>query len=102
MQSDAVTYGHIIFQDRWKLSIGNMNYGIILNIRISADPDVVNIAANSGVKPDTGMRTNHHIANYLGAILDKYGFIQLGTLVQIGSYHSRALKINPYYNSGEK
>ena len=101
MQGDAMSYGHVVFHDRWKLAIGDVNYGIILDVRITADSYVMNIAANRRIKPDAGMRTDHHIADHLRAILDKNGFIKLRTFIQIRSNHSCALKINPYYNSGE-
>jgi hypothetical protein len=44
--------------------IGDMNHGAILNVRMRADPDWRNIAAQGTRRPDARLFTNGHISNH--------------------------------------
>jgi hypothetical protein len=42
-----------------------MQHGVVLDICVSAYADGMNIAANHGIHPDTGVFAKYHIANHL-------------------------------------
>src|SRR5262245_66660768 len=95
VQSHAMSYGYVVFQNRLELSIRYVNDRIVLNIGIRAYPYIVHISTHGCVKPDAGVRTHNNISNYLRTVLDKSRFMDLRRLIQIGSNHQFLRKDKP-------
>src|SRR5215831_15923009 len=57
-------------QDRGHPAAEDVDRGIILDVHPRADTDVADIAAHYRVEPDTRLRTDVHIADDVGALLD--------------------------------
>jgi hypothetical protein len=61
-----MTNGHVVANDAWIL-VSEVQHGIVLDVRVVADDDPVDIAAQHGVIPDARMISEGHVAKDHGA-----------------------------------
>jgi hypothetical protein len=57
-----MAHGNPIAHNAGKI-VRNMQYGIVLNVRVMSDGDTVDVAACDASVPDTRVRANRHITN---------------------------------------
>ena len=73
MKHHAVTHRHVIAKNKGILVLHHVQDAAVLDIGVFSNADVVNIAANNGVKPHTGVISDLHIANNLRPVGDERG-----------------------------
>jgi len=66
--------------------------GVVLNVGVVADADLVDVAAEDGVHPDAGMLADDDVANELRGIVDVAGFGELRGDAFVGADHSLELR----------
>jgi hypothetical protein len=71
MKHHAVTHSHVIVKNKGILVLHHVQDAAVLDIGVFSNADVVNIAANNGVKPHTGVISDLHIANNLRPVGDE-------------------------------
>ena len=57
---------------------GDVQDGCVLDVRVFADANVINIPADDRVKPDARVLANLNVAYNLGALFNKCTFPELG------------------------
>src|SRR2546423_2186212 len=73
VQDHVVTNRHVVADDEWGGIVRDVQHAEVLDIRAAADANVVHVAANHCVKPDTGLLADHHIPDHDDRSLDKGG-----------------------------
>ena len=53
---------HVVADEAGQI-VGQMHHGVVLNVRVAADDDAVDVAAQDGVVPDAGALANFNIAH---------------------------------------
>jgi hypothetical protein len=64
-----------------------MEDGVVLNVGIVADADLVDVAAEDGVHPDAGVFAEDYVADELGGVVNVAGVGELGSDVFVGADH---------------
>ena len=77
MHRHAMPYGHIIFENQRRCASHNVANRTILDIRMLADTDVVNIASNDAVVPYAGMVADFDVSHDLSALGDVHSRTEL-------------------------
>lgn len=72
-----MAHGDFVFEYRRMRSIPHVNHGIVLNVRMVADADVMNVTAYGAVAPDRSLFSEVHVAYHLGAGVDIRGRVNL-------------------------
>src|SRR5262249_48055493 len=70
MQDDVVAYRYTVADLHGVTARLNMEDGIVLDIRVRADPHVKNIAADDRIGPDAGVFSDDHVADHLRACVN--------------------------------
>jgi hypothetical protein len=76
MDNRAVADGDPVAQDARKI-VRKMQHGVVLDVRVMADNDAVDVAAQHGAIPHARMRAERHIAN------DDGGFGDINALAEL-------------------
>ena len=77
MDNRAVADRDPVAEDARKV-IREMQHGVVLDIRVMADDDAVDVAAQHRAIPHVRMRAERHIADDRGVFGDEDTFAQLG------------------------
>jgi len=64
-----------------------MEDGVVLNVGVMADADLVDVAAEDGVHPDAGVFADDDVADELGGIVDVGSVGELGNDAFEGADH---------------
>jgi hypothetical protein len=67
-----------------------VEYGVVLDVGIVANADLVDVAAKDGVHPDAGVLADNDVADELGGVVDIRGAGELGGDAFIGADHGIA------------
>jgi hypothetical protein len=61
--------------------------GVVLNVGIMADANLVDVAAEDGVHPDAGVFSDDDVADELGGVVNVGGIGELGSDAFVGADH---------------
>ena len=79
----GMAYGDVIAQDTGEV-VRQMQDGVVLDVRVVADDDAVDVAPEHGVAPDARVIAQGHIAQHDGALGDIDAFAE-GRLLRAGT-----------------
>lgn len=65
--------GHLVADNQGMGIVGDMQHTEVLHIGPVADPDIMHVPANDGMKPDATLLAQHNIADDDAGLLDKTG-----------------------------
>jgi hypothetical protein len=63
MNGHVMPHRHIVANLDGRLLVQRVQHATILNVYTIADAYAINVTTQNGVKPNTAIVTNHHIAN---------------------------------------
>ena len=69
MDDGAMANSHVI-ADNARILIGEVQHGVVLNVRVVADDDAIDVAAKDRVIPDAGIIPNRYVTHYDCALSD--------------------------------
>jgi hypothetical protein len=87
VKNHAVAHGDIIADIDSILFFHAVEDAVVLNVRVVADADLVDIAAEDSVHPDAGVFANNYVADELGGVVDIAGLGELGSDAFVGANH---------------
>jgi len=88
MHNGIMAYGYIIADLGSIFLIGAMYDGAILDVYFIADADVINVAPNHGIEPDTAIIAYHYITYNRGSRRYKTIGAELRGFIQTGNNNS--------------
>src|SRR6266404_2686080 len=87
MEDGIVAHGDIVSNVDAILFFHAVEDAVVLNVGIVAHADLVYVAAEDGVHPDTGVLANDDVADEVGGVVDVAGFGELGSDAFVGADH---------------
>jgi len=82
---------HLVPDDERMGIVCDVQHAEVLNVCPIADPDIVHIATDHGMEPDTALVTHDHVTDDDTRFLDKAGGGNRRLDALIGAYHTNTL-----------
>ena len=82
-----MSYGDVVAEIDAVKFLHAVQNAIVLNVGIMSNADLMNIAAQHGIHPDTGMFANGNVSDELGRIVDVASFGKLWRDAFVGADH---------------
>src|SRR5215212_2283929 len=94
VQDRAVPHGHLVADEGGvRRLVVHVDDHAVLEVRLTAHPDVVHIAADHHVHPDAARRADHDVPNHLRRLVDVRRRIDRGHDVSVWANHSLILGV---------
>ncbi len=87
VENDGVADGDVVANVDSVLVFHAVEDGVVLNVGVVADADLVHVAAENGVHPDAGVLAHYDISDELGGVVDVAGFGELRSDAFVGADH---------------
>jgi len=87
VEDDVVAHGDVVANVDAILFFHAVENGVVLNVGVMADADLVDVAAEDGVHPDAGVLAENDVADELGGVVDIGGVGELGGDAVVGADH---------------
>ena len=85
-----MAHGDVVANVDAVLFFHTMENGVVPNVGVVANADLVDVAAEDGVHPDAGVLADNDVADELGGVVDVGGVGELGDNAFVGADHGIA------------
>jgi len=87
VENDGVADGDVVAYVDSVLLFHAVEDGVVLNVGVVADADLVDVATEDSVHPDAGVLAHYDVSDELGGVVDVAGFGELGSDAFVGADH---------------